>query len=52
MQENMDYIVLAKGYLIIVLDTMSGEYLLSVFSSEMHLKFLSLMTKIDGLITG
>ena len=28
MQESMDYIVLAKGYLIIVLDTMSSEYLL------------------------
>ena len=30
MQESMHYIVLAKGYIIIVLDTMSGEYLLLI----------------------
>ena len=30
MQERMDYMVLAKGYLIIVLDTMSSEYLLFI----------------------
>ena len=27
MQESMDYIILTKGYIIIVLDTMLGEYL-------------------------